>query len=52
VTHLQSLTDEELIQLVRTRDEIVVTDLELELAKRLADALDLLNEPYPERETY
>ena len=44
MTHLQSLTDEELIQIARTKSEIEVTALELELARRLALALDDLSE--------
>lgn len=38
--HLGSMTDEELIALVRVRNELLVTDLETELAKRLAAAID------------
>lgn len=38
--HLGSLTDEEIISLVRTRDELIVTDLEKELAARLTRAAD------------
>lgn len=40
IMHLGSLNDEEIISLVRTRDELIVTDLEKELADRLARALD------------
>lgn len=34
------MTDEELLSFVRTRIDLVTTELERELAKRFADALD------------
>lgn len=40
MTHLASLTDEELIALVRTQLDLVTSELERELAKRLAAAAD------------
>lgn len=40
IMHLGSLNDEEIISLVRTRDELIVTDLEKELAARLTRAAD------------
>lgn len=40
IMHLGSLTDEEIISLVRTRDELLVTDLEKELAERLKRVCD------------
>lgn len=41
MTYLHSLTDEELIALVRTQLDLVTSELERELAKRLADAVDM-----------
>ena len=38
--HLPNLTDEELIAFVRTQLDLVTSDLERELADRLAAALD------------
>lgn len=42
MTHLGSLTDEELISRVRTRQ--TATPLERELARRLADAIDAFDD--------
>lgn len=38
--HLASLTDDELVSHVRTQLDLVTSELERELAQRLADALD------------
>lgn len=40
MTHLPSLTDEELISMVRTQLDLVTSSLERELAERLAAAID------------
>ena len=42
--HLPSLTDEELISLVRTQNDLVTSDLERELAERLKQAIDAADE--------
>ena len=48
MTHLGSLTDEELISRVRTRQ--TATPLERELARRLADAIDAIHDRLSELE--
>lgn len=40
MTHLRSLTDEELLRETRRQEPLVTTDLETELGTRLANAID------------